>query len=113
MSTILRAFGWLLFGGGAITFIALGGFTAAREGNMLAMAAGVLMPIGMLLTATSTLVSNWAAARSRAQLGPNPFQEARPEAPPRPDKSYAARPLDASKLTPEAKQRLEEERRKP
>lgn len=65
MVLALRALGWLLFGAGAILFIALGGFGAVRDGNVVAMVAGVLMPVGMFVTALCTVIARWAEMRRR------------------------------------------------
>jgi hypothetical protein len=112
MVYLFRAIGWLLFGSGAIVFIALGGFGAAREGNMLAMAAGVAMPVGMLVTASCTLVANWKNLRSRPAAETLTADAATAATRDKPAKQYSARKLDDQKLSAEAKERVEEEQKK-
>lgn len=92
MVYLLRALGWLIFGSGALLFIVTGGFTAVREGNALTMVAGVMMPVGMFVTATCTMVHNWRVLRRRrAQEAAE--EPASPASPGAPEKQYRVRPL--------------------
>jgi len=112
MVYVFRALGWLLFGSGAIVFIALGGFSAAREGNMLAMVAGVAMPVGMMVTAGCTMIANWRNIRSRPAAETLTADAATAANREKPLKQYSARKLDDQKLSAEAKERVEEEQKK-
>ncbi|MBI2931690.1 MAG: hypothetical protein HYY16_08565 [Planctomycetes bacterium] len=97
MTYVFRALGWLLFGAGAIVFIGTGGFTAVRDGSVLTMAAGILMPVGMFITAMSNVIRTWKWMRARPEK-----PESQPsEDPPASQKQYRVRPLDPGKKPPE------------
>jgi hypothetical protein len=98
MVWFVRALGWLLFGCGALIFIATGGFRAVGERSILTMAGGVMMPVGMLLTAACTLVANWRAMHPRPEEMRERVEAHRVNAPP--GKQYKARPLAEEKLSP-------------
>jgi hypothetical protein len=66
----LRILGWTFFGVGAAAFVATGGFRGVAERNLLAIAAGLLMPVGMLLSSAAAVIARWRTMRElRRRIG--------------------------------------------
>ncbi len=64
MAGLLRAIGWLLFGLGALLFIATGAYEGLRDKSIVTMTGAVLMPVGILCTMAATIAA-WRKMRAK------------------------------------------------
>ncbi len=64
MIVVLRAVGWLLFGVGALLFIATGAYDGIRSKSIVTMVGAVLMSVGILCTMGATIAA-WRKMRAK------------------------------------------------